>query len=105
MDYDAEKLSFPLVVWILCLSLGALHHTESSALSGRAPPEPFTQPAVAFAQTMASTTTPVPSRHSPWARVEGFGSNVKNFFYEPLGRLIPPEWGAQFKKSKTIRKV
>jgi hypothetical protein len=54
---------------------------------------------------MASTTTPVPSRHSPWARVEGFGSNVKNFFYEPLGRLIPPEWGAQFKKSKTIRKV
>jgi len=86
MDRDPENPSlFQIAVFSTCLFLGALHLTESSALSGRALPEPFTRPMVALANAKTSATTPVLSRHSHGTRVERFESRLKKFFYEPLG--------------------
>lgn len=88
MDHEPEKTGFPLVVWTVCVLLGALHFTESSALSGRVLPEPFTRPSVVFAQAKMGTMTPVSSRHSRGARVKRFESRLKNFFFEPLGQWL-----------------
>jgi hypothetical protein len=90
MDREQENLKFPILVWTVCLSLGALHLTGSSTLSGRATPEPFTRPSVVFAQTETSTSTPVLSRHSRGTRVRR-NQTWKNFFYEPLSQWLALE--------------
>ena len=70
---------FHLMVWTAVLVTGALHLTESSALSkDRALYEPFTR---------VSVTTPTRSSFTRAPRVKGFESNLKNFFYKPLGHF------------------
>lgn len=88
MDRELEKPIFPIVVWTICLGLGALQITESSALSGGALPEPFTRSSVALAQASAGTTTPVPSHHSRGTRVKRYESSLKKFLYEPFGQWL-----------------
>jgi hypothetical protein len=104
MNGEPQRLTFTILVWTLSLGLGALHLTESSALSDGPATEPFTpRPPVLVAQAKSSPMTPGLSHSSRGARVKRFESRLKKFFYEPLGNLLGEEPTAANPPSK--RKV